>query len=151
LSIASVFRGISAIELRINQSSPSCHSFSSLIIISSLTLLGFLRHSTKMSASETVSSSASAVSTSSGWSTPSKLANGATRNGSAGHGNGSTGAAKGNRRSKYRHVAAYHSQLRHSSLSRETSVVPSFLGFRNLMVIVLGRYSARIAFSHAWY
>lgn len=43
------------------------------------------------------------------------------------------------RRSKYRHVAAYHSQTRHSSLSREANVTTSFLGFRNLMVLVLGR------------
>ena len=42
-------------------------------------------------------------------------------------------------RSKYRHVAAYHSRLRHSSLSRDSDVTPSFLGFRNLMVLVLGR------------
>ena len=40
---------------------------------------------------------------------------------------------------KYRHVTAYHSQERVSCLSRESQVVPSFLGFRNLMVIVLGR------------
>jgi diacylglycerol O-acyltransferase-1 len=44
------------------------------------------------------------------------------------------------RHSKYRHVAAYHAQLRHSSLSRDTDVTPSFLGFRNLMVLVLGRH-----------
>lgn len=44
------------------------------------------------------------------------------------------------RRSKYRHVAAYHSQTRHSSLSREANVATSFLGFRNLMVLVLGMH-----------
>jgi diacylglycerol O-acyltransferase-1 len=44
------------------------------------------------------------------------------------------------RHSKYRHVAAYHAQLRHSSLSRDADVTPSFLGFRNLMVLVLGRH-----------
>lgn len=42
-------------------------------------------------------------------------------------------------RSKYRHVAAYHSKLQHSSLSREADVLPNFLGFRNLMVLVLGK------------
>jgi diacylglycerol O-acyltransferase-1 len=42
------------------------------------------------------------------------------------------------KRSKYRHVAAYHSKLQHSSLSREADVLPNFLGFRNLMVLVLG-------------
>ncbi|EGD93545.1 hypothetical protein TESG_01089 [Trichophyton tonsurans CBS 112818] len=40
-------------------------------------------------------------------------------------------------RSKYRHVAAYHSEVKPSCLSRETEKTPSFLGFRNLMVIVL--------------
>lgn len=43
------------------------------------------------------------------------------------------------KRSKYRHVAAYHSEARHSSLSREADVLPNFLGFRNLMVLVLGK------------
>lgn len=43
------------------------------------------------------------------------------------------------KRSKYRHVAAYHSETRHSSLSREADVLPNFLGFRNLMVLVLGK------------
>lgn len=50
----------------------------------------------------------------------------------------------GARRSKYRHVAAYHSQVRHSSLSRESAVIPSFLGFRNLMVIVLVAMNVRL-------
>lgn len=45
------------------------------------------------------------------------------------------------RRSKYRHVAAYHSETRHSSLSRESDETISFLGFRNLMVLVLGKLS----------
>lgn len=39
---------------------------------------------------------------------------------------------------KYRHVAAVHSQTRSSCLSHDADVNPSFLGFRNLMVIVLG-------------
>lgn len=51
----------------------------------------------------------------------------------------STRSLKARRRSKYRHVAAYHSITRHSSLSRESNVTTSFLGFRNLMVLVLGR------------
>lgn len=42
-------------------------------------------------------------------------------------------------RSKYRHVAAYHSNVRSSSLSPDAERTPSFVGFRNLMVIVLGR------------
>lgn len=39
---------------------------------------------------------------------------------------------------KYRHVAAVHSQTRPSCLSHDSPAAPSFLGFRNLMVIVLG-------------
>lgn len=39
---------------------------------------------------------------------------------------------------KYRHVAAVHSQTRPSCLSHDSQASPSFLGFRNLMVIVLG-------------
>ena len=38
---------------------------------------------------------------------------------------------------KYRHVAAVHSKPRTSCLSHDSEVAPSFLGFRNLMVIVL--------------
>ncbi|KAA8652352.1 hypothetical protein EYZ11_008681 [Aspergillus tanneri] len=51
---------------------------------------------------------------------------------------------KGRKRSKYRHVAAYHSQLRHSSLSRDSNANTSFLGFRNLMVIVLVAMNLRL-------
>lgn len=39
---------------------------------------------------------------------------------------------------KYRHVAAVHFQTRPSCLSHDSQASPSFLGFRNLMVIVLG-------------
>ncbi|KAI1331251.1 diacylglycerol O-acyltransferase [Xylariaceae sp. FL0255] len=38
---------------------------------------------------------------------------------------------------KYRHVAAIHSKARPSTLSHDTQASPSFVGFRNLMVIVL--------------
>ncbi|KAL8414912.1 hypothetical protein RB594_005932 [Gaeumannomyces avenae] len=38
---------------------------------------------------------------------------------------------------KYRHVAALHSKSRPSCLSHDTEMSPSFVGFRNLMVIVL--------------
>ncbi|KXJ94760.1 putative diacylglycerol O-acyltransferase [Microdochium bolleyi] len=38
---------------------------------------------------------------------------------------------------KYRHVAAVHSATRPSTLSHDSKAAPSFLGFRNLMVIVL--------------
>ncbi len=39
---------------------------------------------------------------------------------------------------KYRHVAAVHSQVQPSCLSHDSAASPSFLGFRNLMIIVLG-------------
>jgi diacylglycerol O-acyltransferase-1 len=42
-------------------------------------------------------------------------------------------------RQKYRHVEAVHSASRPSCLSHNTTETPSFLGFRNLMVIVLGK------------
>ncbi|KAI9902547.1 hypothetical protein N3K66_001899 [Trichothecium roseum] len=38
---------------------------------------------------------------------------------------------------KYRHVAAVHSKTRSSCLSHDSDAAPSFIGFRNLMVIVL--------------
>ncbi|KAH7328611.1 diacylglycerol O-acyltransferase [Stachybotrys elegans] len=38
---------------------------------------------------------------------------------------------------KYRHVAAVHSKVRPSCLSHDSTAAPSFIGFRNLMVIVL--------------
>ncbi|PHH87721.1 hypothetical protein CDD83_8495 [Cordyceps sp. RAO-2017] len=38
---------------------------------------------------------------------------------------------------KYRHVAAVHSKTRPSCLSHDSDAAPSFIGFRNLMVIVL--------------
>lgn len=41
---------------------------------------------------------------------------------------------------KYRHVAAVHSKVRSSCLSHDSEAAPSFLGFRNLMVIVLGMW-----------
>lgn len=55
--------------------------------------------------------------------------------------NGSADAAAQLRkafRKKYRHVEAIHSESRPSCLSHDTTETPSFLGFRNLMVIVLG-------------
>jgi diacylglycerol O-acyltransferase-1 len=41
---------------------------------------------------------------------------------------------------KYRHVAALHSRSQPSCLSHEAETVPSFLGFRNLMVLVLSEH-----------
>ena len=40
---------------------------------------------------------------------------------------------------KYRHVAAVHSRPQNTVLSHDAAEIPSFLGFRNLMVIVLGK------------
>jgi diacylglycerol O-acyltransferase 1 len=41
---------------------------------------------------------------------------------------------------KYRHVAAVHSRPRTSCLSHDSPTTPSFIGFRNLMVIVLSEF-----------
>jgi diacylglycerol O-acyltransferase-1 len=38
----------------------------------------------------------------------------------------------------YRHAVAVHSQVQHSCLSRDSTKATSFIGFRNLMVVVLG-------------
>lgn len=40
-------------------------------------------------------------------------------------------------RKKYNHVSVVHSTTRTSCLSHESQEAPSFLGFRNLMVLVL--------------
>jgi diacylglycerol O-acyltransferase-1 len=45
------------------------------------------------------------------------------------------------RDAKYRHVFATHSQPRMSNLTHGADT-PSFVGFRNLMVLVLGRHAA---------
>lgn len=42
---------------------------------------------------------------------------------------------------KYRHVAAVHSKSRPSTLSHDSNTAPSFIGFRNLMIIVLSTSS----------
>jgi len=46
---------------------------------------------------------------------------------------------KGGLDRKYKHVFPIHSKPRTSCLSHEAVEVPSFLGFRNLMVLVLSR------------
>jgi hypothetical protein len=46
---------------------------------------------------------------------------------------------------KYRHVAAIHSAVKPSTLSHDAPSTPSFLGFRNLMVIVLGSSASPVA------
>lgn len=47
---------------------------------------------------------------------------------------------------KYRHVAAVHSRPRTSCLSHDSDAAPSFLGFRNLMVIVLSGFTFKRSF-----
>lgn len=59
--------------------------------------------------------------------------NGKTSNGSA----KAPDAMKAYVQKKYRHVAAVHSRPRTSCLGRDSETTPSFIGFRNLMVIVL--------------
>lgn len=44
---------------------------------------------------------------------------------------------------KYRHLAAIHSQSKPSTLGHDAHTTPSFIGFRNLMIIVLST-----SFSH---
>ena len=39
-----------------------------------------------------------------------------------------------------RHIAAVHSRLKTSCLSHDSGTTPSFLGFRNLMVLVLSEH-----------
>jgi diacylglycerol O-acyltransferase-1 len=52
------------------------------------------------------------------------------------------GATKRARDTKYRHVFATHAQHRESCLSHDSDTAPSFVGFRNLMVLVLSRLVA---------
>ncbi|PHH64687.1 hypothetical protein CDD81_4128 [Ophiocordyceps australis] len=59
--------------------------------------------------------------------------NGARDTEESGKTNGKTHGPK----SRYRHVVAVHSQTRPSCLSHDSDSAPSFIGFRNLMVIVL--------------
>lgn len=42
---------------------------------------------------------------------------------------------------RYRHIAAVHSRPRTSCLSHDSDAAPSFLGFRDLMVIVLSTWN----------
>ena len=103
----------------------------------------FCVKSKKMESSEKVSVSASATTTATNYDDTSlkpRSANIAVEKSppSAANKDGPKSANKPVKRSKYRHVEAYHSKLRHSSLSRDSGATTSFLGFRNLMVIVLG-------------
>jgi len=46
------------------------------------------------------------------------------------------------RDTKYRHVFATHSLTRTSCLSHDADKTPSFVGFRNLMILVLSKHSS---------
>lgn len=48
------------------------------------------------------------------------------------------------RETKYRHVFATHSLERSSCLSHDAEKSPNFVGFRNLMVLVLSTHSSPI-------
>lgn len=52
-------------------------------------------------------------------------------------------------RSKYRHVAALHAAARPSCLSHESPETPSFLGFRNLMVLTIIVMNLRLVIENA--
>ncbi|MCJ1230614.1 hypothetical protein MMC12_007288 [Toensbergia leucococca] len=51
------------------------------------------------------------------------------------------------KQNKYRHITAWHKISRHSCLSEDSAASPSFLGFRNLLVLVLKQYGVLICFS----
>lgn len=51
--------------------------------------------------------------------------------------NGSAHKRARSKDSKYRHVFATHSETRTTCLSHESEDMPSFVGFRNLMILVL--------------
>lgn len=59
------------------------------------------------------------------------------------------GIPKAKVRSKYRHVAAPHSNNRPSCLSHESNDTPSFLGFRNLMVLTIVVMNLRLVVENA--
>jgi len=65
------------------------------------------------------------------------------------NGTAQPGKTAGRRRSKYRHVAALHSQVRPSCLSYETDETPSFIGFRNLMVLTIIVMNLRLVIENA--
>lgn len=45
---------------------------------------------------------------------------------------------------KYQHVAAVHSKSRKSCLSLESDISPSFVGFRNLVILVLSELNLQV-------
>lgn len=52
-------------------------------------------------------------------------------------------------RSKYRHVAALHSKTQPSCLSHESKEAPSFIGFRNLMILTIIVMNLRLVVENA--
>ncbi|RDA92868.1 hypothetical protein CP533_2852 [Ophiocordyceps camponoti-saundersi (nom. inval.)] len=62
-----------------------------------------------------------------------------TSNGSTSNGSTVEGTTAKPPRNKYRHAAVVHQRTRPSCLSHDSAAAPSFIGFRNLMVIVLGK------------
>lgn len=56
------------------------------------------------------------------------------------NGTATTTTTKLARDTKYRHVFATHSLTRTSCLSHDTDKSPSFVGFRNLMILVLSTH-----------
>lgn len=44
---------------------------------------------------------------------------------------------------EYQHLGAVHSRVQSSVLSHDSEQTPSFLGFRNLMVIVLSKWASK--------
>lgn len=55
--------------------------------------------------------------------------------------NNGNSAPRRRRDTKYRHVFATHSEKRESCLSPGSGDTPSFVGFRNLMILVLSAHS----------
>ncbi|RDA84189.1 hypothetical protein CP532_0277 [Ophiocordyceps camponoti-leonardi (nom. inval.)] len=69
--------------------------------------------------------------------TKTESSNGAAVEGTAVEGTAVEGTAAKPPRNKYRHVDVVHQRTRPSCLSHDSAAAPSFIGFRNLMVIVL--------------
>lgn len=66
------------------------------------------------------------------------------------HTNGSAGKVKSVKfRSKYKHIEALHKTARPSVLSHDSTEVPSFLGFRNLMVLTIIVMNLRLVVENA--
>lgn len=75
----------------------------------------------------------------------SSVTNGTRSNNHTSSSNGSSPSENGSnhrtarKSDTYRHVVAIHSKVQHSCLSRDSTQATSFIGFRNLMIVVLGK------------